>query len=81
MSLRDDIVAVAEAICDAEGFAVNPANVADSIGVAKAAMRKMIERLLPLPAIAASPLLTNQLGNLSIEIAAFEPEPVEVLVK
>ena len=72
MILRDDIMAVAGAICDAEGYTVNPANVAETIPVAKAAMRKTIECLLP--TVASSVLLTHRLGEIADQIGKFEPE-------
>lgn len=73
MSLRDDIVAVAEAICNAEGFAVNPENVRDCLPVAKAAMRKTIE--LMLPTVASSTLIAHRFGEIADQIAKFEREP------
>ena len=66
------IMAVAGAICDAEGYTVNPANVAETIPVAKAAMRKTIECLLP--TVASSGLLTHRLGEIADQIGKFEPE-------
>lgn len=72
-SLADDINAIAEAICDAEGFAVNAENVRDCLPVAKAALRKSIEIMLPVAA--SSTLIAHRLGELADQVEKFEPTP------